>query len=85
MLGRHQTHLVLVLPVGLRLGLKPVLLRRLARGLLLRDAALLLAKFVLEFDVLLIAIGEVRHVPVVQLLTHEAGADAVLGVRADRL
>jgi len=48
-LGGHQPHLVRVVPLRLWLGLQPILLRRLARRLLLHEAlVLLLSEFVFE-------------------------------------
>ena len=48
-LSGHQPHLVRVGPLRLWLGLQPILLRRLARRLLLHEAlVLLLSEFVFE-------------------------------------
>lgn len=53
----HQPHLMLVVPLRLRLGLEPVLLWRLACCLLLREStAVLFSELVFEFDVFLVAI-----------------------------
>lgn len=78
----HQPHLMLVVSLGLRLGLEPVLLRRLACSLLLGESSttVLFAELVFEFYVFLVAIGEVGHVPIVQFLAQEAGTHALLGI-----
>ena len=52
--------------------------------MLLNESTLLFAEFVFELDVLLVPVGEVGHVPVVELLAHEARADALLGIRPRR-